>query len=162
MTTCPRCGTGVLPSASVCTACCLLLGETELPEFAAAPAGIAMTAPETADVAEPTPDPGPDPYAARATLNQWPFGGADAETVRAVAEAAAPEARPQLIEAANTAAGGLPGELRLPSQRAAAFHPMQISAAPPPPNPYLAAERRQQAGFGTAPIQPVPVEPRAE
>ncbi|MGN6472064.1 MAG: hypothetical protein ACTHK4_00235 [Mycobacteriales bacterium] len=109
---------------------------------------------DTVAARQPAGDAAPDPYDGRASLNQWPFGGADAETVRAVAEASAPEARPHLVEAAHNAAGGLRGELRIPNQRAAAFHPMQVSTTPPPPNPYLAAERRQQAGFGTVPTQP--------
>jgi hypothetical protein len=112
-------------------------------------------------------------------LTNWPFGGADDETVKTVARAqpqavpnppaparepapraatpdaaipgAADEARRRLI-AAQHATLASADALGIPNQRSAAFNPLQ-PAATPPRNRYLEATRRQQANFGTARLE---------
>lgn len=114
MSTCPRCGTSLAPTATVCTACCYLFDDAG---HAPVPAVTEVAAPETA-----------------------------------VPEATAPvlaEARPPMVRVPDAATAGLGNGLRLPTQRGAAFNPLRISSTPPP-NTYLAAERRQRAGLRAA------------
>jgi hypothetical protein len=144
MTTCPRCGTGVLPAATVCTTCCQLLTGQAL--TAAAP--VEVTVPETVTGSTPARPDERGPSDARDALHHWPFGGADAETIRTVAQEQPSDSHPQLRQAATVASGGLRGELQLPTQRTSAFNTMHISSTPPP-NPYLAAERRLQEHYRT-------------
>ncbi|HWC36319.1 MAG TPA: hypothetical protein VG650_16045 [Mycobacteriales bacterium] len=113
MSLCPRCGTGLQISATVCTACCYVLdigGANESPAEPARP-----------DVGGATP--------ARANPDVLPV-------------AIVPEPEP--------ATAGLGNGLGIPTQRSAAFKPLRISTTPPPPNPYLAAERRLQARYRAA------------
>ncbi|HVV75091.1 MAG TPA: hypothetical protein VHC43_03570 [Mycobacteriales bacterium] len=49
-------------------------------------------------------------------------------------------------EACSTTPVRPPDGLDLPNQRRAAFNPLRVSTVAPP-NPYLAAERRQQANY---------------
>lgn len=72
MTPCPRCGAGLRPAATVCTACCHPLDDNT-----------PNSARDRYDVVLPD---RPDPVIPH-SLMHWPFGGADAETVRAVAQA---------------------------------------------------------------------------
>ena len=122
---------------------------------------------------------GPLVFSTFAQQNNWPFGGADDETVKTVARAqpqavpnppapakepapraatpdaaipgAADEARRRLI-AAQHATLASADALGIPNQRSAAFNPLQ-PAATPPRNRYLEATRRQQANFGTARLE---------
>ena len=140
MARCPRCGTGLLPGATICTSCCHRLDGT----------GAELT-PLMAEVAQPDSadlEPGMEEVAPHPTdaLLHWPFGGADDETLQAVSEAQAVEMRPQLERAAEAASYPVGNGLGIPNQRGAAFHPLRVSSGAPP-NRYLAAERRQQTGF---------------
>jgi hypothetical protein len=146
MSACPRCGTCLLPAATVCTACCHPLTDTSPEPHLAT---IEVAAPAPADTvpaaAAGAPDQGP---VARELLMHWPFGAVDDETVRTVAEADAPEARSQLSRAANTASSSVNAGVRIPDQRSASARTLRISVTPPS-NTYAAAERRQQPHYGT-------------
>jgi hypothetical protein len=70
-----------------------------------------------------------------------------------------PEARPSVEHHPRLAATG-GNTLGIPSNRGAAFKPVQVSAAPPPPNRFLAADQRQRArlqrGSTNPELPPVP------
>ncbi len=178
MTLCPRCGTGLLPSAAICTTCCHRLDGADI-----APATVLI------DVAVPsqpeptyTSDADVEAHKVTQALTSWPFGGADAETVQAIAQVPAqappppaeqlpavppptPSGEPagtiQATEEAERraqieaqyAALAAPDGLNIPNQRSAAFHPLQVGSTPPP-NRYLEASRRQQANFATTRFEP--------
>jgi hypothetical protein len=132
----------------VCTACCYRLDSADpdpTPDLVVVIPPAAPPAPEV--------EPQPTAPEARDALHHWPFGAADEDTGRAVREEQSHELREQIGQA-SAAAGPQPAPpsgngLGIPTQRHSAFNPMQVATSPPP-NPYLAAERRQQAGFRSA------------
>ncbi len=121
MATCVRCGTALLPAATVCAACCQPVAGAADPVVMTSPA---PQAPEPPAAAEQTPQ-APEPPAAAEQSRESPKLPAE----QAAADATAPPL--------NT--------LQIPTQRDAFFNPRNVSKAPLPPNPYLAAERRQYA-----------------
>jgi hypothetical protein len=114
---------------------------------------VVVIPPATPPVPEGSPETEAAAAAGRDALHHWPFGAADEDTVRAVSHEQSAELREQ-PDQASEAAGPQPAPpsgngMGIPTQRHAAFNPMRVATSLPP-NPYLAAERRQQAGFRSA------------
>jgi hypothetical protein len=158
----------------VCTTCCHRLDESGTTPVLAL---IDVTASEPPEVVLP-PDVDDESRKVTQALTNWPFGGADEQTIQAVAQApaqdptqtaaqAAPPQEPRPVAAAPSgpaptvddearrqlieaqhAALARADALGIPNQRSAAFNPLNVASAPPP-NRYLEATRRQQANFGT-------------
>jgi hypothetical protein len=171
MTLCPRCGTRLLPSAAVCTACCHRLDGSAFEQstdfgYVAQPEEPQIALPLELDEA----------HKVTQALTHWPFGGADEATIQEVTYAPSRAASPQIEQApaapatapataptpeevarrqaieAQHAALATPDALGIPNQRSAAFNPIQITPNPPP-NRYVEATRRQQANFGSMRFQ---------
>ncbi|HVT19806.1 MAG TPA: hypothetical protein VHE57_00255 [Mycobacteriales bacterium] len=144
MATCVRCGTALLPAATVCAACCQPVAGAADPVVMTSPAMPAALPPAMPPAGPPAvPEaaalvPPPPPPAAAEQTPQAPEPPAAAEQSRESPKLPAEQA------AADATAPPL-NTLQIPTQRDAFFNPRHVSKAPPPPNPYLAAERRQYA-----------------